>query len=368
MIHFSPDQIAAELRAFSDKLVQGTKTISNLGEIETGVSLRDPVYQEDKLILYRYQPRVAKPRPVPLLIVYALVNRPYMMDLQEDRSLIRGLLDAGIDVYLIDWGYPDADDRHLNLADYVHRYLGHCVDYLEQRQLAAINLLGVCQGGALSLCFTALYPEKIRNLVTMVTPVDFHTPDNLLTHLIRHIDIDLLVDTLGNLPGQLLNLAFLSLSPFRLAGRKYVDMVDILDDAQALKNFLRMEKWIFDSPDQAGEAFRQFAKDFFQQNKLVKNEVIIGGRRVDLQKITMPVLNVYASQDHLVPPLASKALAGCCGSRDYSELCFRGGHIGIYVSSRAQQEVPPAIAAWLLARQGPKPQSRKTARHRVRNP
>jgi hypothetical protein len=155
----------------------------------------------------------------------------------------------------------------------------------------AINLLGVCQGGALSLCFAALYPEKIRNLVTMVTPVDFHTPDNVLTHLIRHVDVDLLVDTFGNLPGQMLNFAFLSLSPFRLAGQKYVDVVDILDDAHALKNFLRMEKWIYDSPDQAGEAFRQFAKDFFQQNKLVKGEVIIGGCNGSIYiEVTMPVL------------------------------------------------------------------------------
>ena len=370
MINLSPDQIAAELRTFTDRLAQGAKTLGGLGEIEAGVSPRDPVYQEDKLTLYRYQPRVAEPHPIPLLIVYALVNRPYMMDLQDDRSLIRGLLDAGVDVYLIDWGYADADDQQLTLADYVHRYIGHCVDHLrESRQLAAINLLGVCQGGALSLCFAALYPEKIRNLVTMVTPVDFHTPDNLLTHLIRHIDIDLLVNTLGNVPGQVLNFAFLSLSPFRLAGQKYVDVVDILDDAVALKNFLRMEKWIFDSPDQAGEAFRQFAKDFFQQNKLVRNEVIIGERRVDLRQITMPVLNVYASQDHLVPPAASKALATCCGSGDYSELCFRGGHIGIYVSARAQQEVPSAIASWLLARQEPQKKKRKTARRRaVRNP
>jgi polyhydroxyalkanoate synthase len=322
-----------------------------VGEIETGVSSREAVYQEDKLTLYRYQPRVEKPHAVPLLIVYALVNRPYMMDLQEDRSMIRGLLDSGLEVYLIDWGYPDAGDRTLTLVDYVQLYIGHCVDLLCDRHgVDAINLLGVCQGGALSLCHTALYPERIRNLITMVTPVDFHTPDNVLSHLIRHVDVDLLVNTLGNVPGQMLNFAFLSLSPFRLAGQKYVDLVDIFDDAQALKNFLRMEKWIFDSPDQAGEAFRQFAKDFFQQNKLVKGEVVIGDRRVDLREIVIPVLNVYATQDHLVPPAASRALAECCGSRDYSELSFQGGHIGIYVSSRAQREVPPAIAAWLLAR------------------
>jgi len=351
MIGPTPAQIAEELRHFQARLAEGAHTLRGLGPIEAGVLPREPIYREDKLILYRYQPRVAEPHPVPLLIVYALVNRPYMMDLQEDRSLIRGLLDAGLDVYLIDWGYPDTGDRALSLADYVTRYIGHCVDQLcERHQQAAINLLGVCQGGALSLCFAALHPDKIRNLVTMVTPVDFHTPDNVLTHLIRHVDVDLLVDTLGNLPGQLLNFTFLSLSPFRLTGQKYVDLVDIFDDAQALQNFLRMEKWIFDSPDQAGEAFRQFAKDFFQQNKLIKGEVVIGDQRVDLRKVAMPVLNVYASQDHLVPPDASRALATHCGSRDYAEFSFRGGHIGIYVSARAQREVPPAISAWLLAR------------------
>ncbi|HOB61525.1 MAG TPA: class III poly(R)-hydroxyalkanoic acid synthase subunit PhaC [Candidatus Competibacteraceae bacterium] len=351
MIQFSPEQITEELQEFAARLAQGAKMLGEVGEIEAGVSPRDPVYQEDKLTLYRYRPRVAQPHPVPLLIVYALVNRPYMMDLQEDRSLIRGLLDAGLDVYLIDWGYADAEDRWLTLGDYVHRYIGHCVDVLRERCAQdTINLLGVCQGGALSLCFAALYPAKIRNLITMVTPVDFHTPDNLLTHLIRHVEVDALVDTFGNLPGQMLNFTFLSLSPFRLTGQKYVDVVDILDDVQALKNFLRMEKWIFDSPDQAGEAFRQFAKEFFQQNKLVRGEVMIGEQRVELRNITMPVLNVYATQDHLVPPAASKALAEHCGSRDYSEFSFKGGHIGIYVSSRAQREVPPTIASWLLER------------------
>ncbi len=64
----------------------------------------------------------------------------------------------------------------------------------------------------------------------------------------------------------------------------------------------------------------------------------------------MPILNIYAEQDHLVPPDASRALRGLAASDDYSELGFRGGHIGIYVSSRAQREVPAAIAGWLAER------------------
>jgi polyhydroxyalkanoate synthase len=307
------------------------------------------IYQEDKLTLYRYRPLMERPQPVPLLLVSALVNRPYMMDLQKDRSMVRGLLEAGMDVYLIDWGYPDNGDRDLTLEDYVCGYIDRCVDHIRTRYgLGSINLLGVCQGGVLSLCFSALFPHKIKNLVTMVTPVDFHTPDNVLTHLVKSLDIDLMIDTLGNLPGEILNFIFLSLNPFRLTGQKYVDLVDILEEEEALKNFLRMEKWIFDSPDQAGEAFRQFAKDFFQGNKLIKGEVHLGRHRVDLSQLTLPVLNVYATQDHIVPPVSSRALGEYCKSRDYSELSFQGGHIGIYVSGRAQKEIPPAIAGWLL--------------------
>ncbi|MCB1776040.1 MAG: class III poly(R)-hydroxyalkanoic acid synthase subunit PhaC, partial [Candidatus Competibacteraceae bacterium] len=143
MIGLTSEQIAAEIEAFRVRLAQGSQVLTGLGEIEAGVSAREVIYQEDKLTLYRYQSRVQNPHRIPLLIVYALVNRPYMMDLQEDRSMIRGLLDAGLDVYLIDWGYPDAGDRGLNLADYIHRYINHCVDILRERHESdSINLLG----------------------------------------------------------------------------------------------------------------------------------------------------------------------------------------------------------------------------------
>ena len=111
-----------------------------------------------------------------------------------------------------------------------------------------------------------------------------------------------------------------------------------------------MEKWIFDSPDQAGEAFRQFVKDFFQKNGLINGGIRIGPHEIELRNITMPVLNVYATQDHLVPPDASRALRFHVGTDDYDEVTFDGGHIGIYVSGKAQREVPPAIGAWLAAR------------------
>jgi polyhydroxyalkanoate synthase len=216
--------------------------------------------------------------------------------------------------------------------------------------LDAINLLGICQGGAFSLCYASLHPDKVANLVTMVTPVDFHTADNMLSNWTRELDVDLFVDTLGNVPADLMNFTYLTLKPFRLNLQKYVGLTDILDDKAALEDFLRMEKWIFDSPDQAGEAFRQFVKQFYQGNGFVEGGITIDGREVDLANVSMPVLNIYAEQDHLVPPDASRALKPLVGTRDYTELSFKGGHIGIYVSGRAQREVPSAIHDWLRAR------------------
>jgi polyhydroxyalkanoate synthase len=351
-IDIRPDKLSEEMLDYSRKLGQGMENLMNAGDIDTGVTPREAVYREDKLVLYRYQtPAGVTPKPVPLLIVYALVNRPYMTDIQENRSTIKGLLATGQDVYLIDWGYPDHADRALTLDDYINGYIDRCVDHIrEAHGVDQINILGICQGGAFSLCYSALHQDKVRNLVTMVTPVDFKTPDNLLSTWVQNVDIDLAVDTMGNIPGELLNWTFLSLKPFSLTGQKYVNMVDLLGEPEQVKNFLRMEKWIFDSPDQAGETFRQFIKDFYQKNGFIEGAVEIGGQAVTLKDVTCPILNIYALQDHLVPPDSSRALKGRTGSKDYTELAFPGGHIGIYVSGKAQKEVTPAIGNWLNER------------------
>jgi polyhydroxyalkanoate synthase subunit PhaC len=355
-ITIPPDKIVQELVEINRKVLKGIETLGRIREedIQVGVSAKEEVYREDKIVLYHYVPMVERPFPIPLLFSYALVNRPFMVDLQEDRSLVRGLLKLGIDVYLIDWGYPSRGDRWLTLEDYIDGYLANCVDVVRERHgLEKINVLGICQGGTFSLCHAALYPEKIKNLITMVTPVDFHVTDGLLNRWAgcgvgaQTVNFDLMVDALGNIPGGFLNAGYLMLKPFLLGVQKYVDIINFIDNETELINFLRMEKWIFDSPDQAGEAFRQFMKDFYQANKLIKGEVKIGDKRVDLKNIRMPVLNIYAEQDHLVPPASSLALEKYCGSEDYRVLSFPVGHIGMYVSGKVQRDLPPAIATWL---------------------
>jgi len=353
-MNLRPDAAIGEVTRLGQKLAAGAKVLREVdSNVDYGATRKEEVYREDKLVVYRYRGEQAPTAKVPILIVYALVNRPYMVDLQDDRSLVKNLLARGEDVYLIDWGYPDASDRSLTLDDYVNGYIRRCVDVVANRHgLKAINVLGICQGGAFSLCFASIYPDKVRNMIAMVTPVDFHTPDNMLSHWTQEMDVDLMVDTLGNVPGDLMNYCYLTLKPFRLNSQKYVGLIDILDNKVEVENFLRMEKWIFDSPDQAGEAFRQFIKDFYQGNKLVKGGLKIGSKPVDLKRLTMPVLNIFAEQDHLVPPAASRPLRGLIGTSDYTELAFKGGHIGIYVSGRAQREVPSAIHEWLRKRGG----------------
>lgn len=348
---FGADDLLQETLAMQRKLLEGFKLLPGVEDVDYGATERREVWSDGKVKLYRFVGEQPSPDQPPLLIVYALVNRPYMVDLQAGRSLVQKLLERGQDVYVLDWGYPDRSERFLTLEDYLLRYIDGAVDQLQAlNQGAPINLLGICQGGVFSLCYAALRADKIRNLVTMVTPVDFHTPDNMLSNWARHLDVDLFVDTLGNIPADLMNASYLMLKPFRLNVQKYVGLLDILDDKSALEDFLRMEKWIFDSPDLAGEAFREFIKQFYQGNGLMTGSIRIGDEPVDLGAISLPLLNIYAEQDHLVPPDASRAMRTLVGSRDYTELGFRGGHIGIYVSGRAQREVPAAIHDWLRQR------------------
>ncbi len=343
--------MAQESAKMQQKLLKGLENVLQVRDVETGVTPHETVYQDDKVKVYHYKPTGTKVIPVPLLVVYALVNRQYMMDIQQDRSLFKKLLEAGNDLYVIDWGYPSKMDKYLTMEDYILGYLDNIVDFVRKRTgNDKINIMGVCQGGTFSFIYSALFPKKVRNLVLMVTPIDFDTRDGLLNIWSKEIDIDLMVDTMGNIPGEFMNFGFLWLKPFQLILDKYVGLLDNMDDPNIVQNFLRMEKWIFDSPDQAGETIRKFVKDLYQENKLVKGEFVLGGRRVDLKKITMPILNVYGEMDHLVPPCCSCCVEKIVTSKDVTTRAFPLGHIGMYVSSRSQKDLAPLISQWLADR------------------
>jgi len=305
------------------------------------------VYQENKLKLYCYEPTQPQTSKIPLLIVYALVNRPDVLDLHPETSFIRGLLAQGLPVYLIDWGYPTLEDKNITLNDYILGLLHRCVLKVREHSVVEkINLLGVCQGGVFSLCYSALRADYINKLITLVTPVDFHTQDNILSRIVRHIDINAWVDTLGNIPGALLNQLLLMLKLNRWLNPPGLALLQMPYDPIKYQQFYGMEKWLYDTPDLAGEAFRQFTMACYQQNQLIKGELMIGQERVDLKNIAIPVLNITAQQDHLVPPAASLVLQDLIGTQQYETYSLPVGHIGIFTSKKAK-ELPAKIAQWI---------------------
>jgi polyhydroxyalkanoate synthase len=362
-IRITPQSLLREMNEFNQKLMRGSRRLSELSEEDLAIARapKEEIWREDMVRLYHYEPVVDTPARVPVLVVYALVGRYQMIDLEADRSFVLKMLAEGLDVYMVDWGLPSRAHRWLTIDDYVSGYLDDCVDLIRQRHgVDKINLLGICQGGVFSTCYAALFPQKIMNLVLTVTPLDFHgdkkAPEpgagymNLWARAMTHDDVDALVDTLGAAPGAMVGFSFLMMNPVGNVTKYTTELVEILDDESKLLNFLHMERWIADRPGHPGEVMRQWFKDLYIDNKLVKSELVLDGRRVDLGQITMPVLNVYADGDVIVPTSCSRGLQGVFGTGDYSELSVPGGHIGTFVGGKAQKVLAPSIAKWIKER------------------
>lgn len=345
------NKLVEEMNNMSSKLLKSYETFNHIEEVEIATSPKTAVYNEDKLVLYKYDRETPSTYKTPVLIVYALVNTYKMLDIQPDRSYIQNLLNAGLDVYLIDWGNPTKVDKYLSIDDYVNGYINNCVDYIRKKnRVEKINILSICQGGTLSVIYSSLYPNKVKNLVTHVTPVDFSTNDGLLFRWSRDMDFDKIVEGFsGLIPGEFLNHGFDMLKPMSKLQKQQI-LTNSLDDKDKLMNFLRMEKWISESPDQAGECFKQFMKDLYQENKLIKGEMEVGGKKVNLKNLTSNLLNIYATEDHLVPPAATIPLNDYVGSKDKELYSFKGGHIGVFVGGKSQKELAPAVSQWLKKR------------------
>ena len=287
------DQILSKLAEDAEKARMRAEKASEvlLGPLETEIAATPchVVYEEDRVKLKHYTPQTKIQLNTPLLLVYALINRETMLDLQPGKSVVENFLQEGIDLYMIDWGYPTRKDKYLTIDDHVNGYIDNAVDFiLKKHNLDKINLMGICMGGTFCVIYSALHPEKVQNLVTTVTPTHFDTDQGLLHIWIRDMDVDQLVDTYGNIPGDIMNLGFLLLNPARLMIDKYVGFLENMDNKKFVENFVRMEKWIFDSPDVPGETFRQFVQDCYQKNLLIQSKMEVGGHRVDLKKLPCP--------------------------------------------------------------------------------
>jgi len=347
------NNLAEEAEKAKDRVSKASDVLLNPLNTAIASTPYDVIWEQDRVKLKHYHTHGDVTLKTPLLVVYALINRETMLDLQPDRSVVQTFLNNGIDLYMIDWGFPTRKDRYLTIDDHVNGYMNDVVDFiLAGHQIPQVNLMGICMGGSFCIMYSALHPEKIKNLITTVTPSSFDTDKGLLHTWMRAIDVDRLIDAYGNLPGDIMNMGFLLLNPARLMIDKYVGFMEQMDNQVFVENFIRMEKWIFDSPDVPGETFRQFIKDCYHNNLLIQSKMKIGGKLIDLKKITMPMLNFYGQYDHLVPPEACNQITGQVGSKDTEDICLDTGHIGIYVSSKTQREFAPKIVSWLKERDG----------------
>lgn len=359
-VKVDPQAAIKEFTEFTRRMQQGRDLLEKTKDrdVKIATTPKREVFRQDKIVLYHYTPTAKKTIASPVLMVYGLVGRYTMADLQEDRSLVRNLLAQGVDLYVVDWGTPTRSDRWLTLEDYIDGYLGECVEFIRREQkLDKVSLLGICEGGVFTTCYAARNPDTVKSMVLTITPIDFHAgaKDAPLHHGLIGLwarsmsadDVDRLIEANGNLPGELMSFVFSMMTPVNALTKYNLGLFDVMDDEKKLLNFLRMEKWLADRPDHPGEAAKQWLKELYQGNQLVKGDFRLGGEKVNLKKITMPVLNVFAEEDHIIPPKSTQALKSLIGTKDYTELPLPGGHVGVFVSGKSQGILGKNIYAWL---------------------
>jgi len=326
--------------------------------VEIATTPKDEVWRDGRISLHRYRPLAAEPRLGPMLILHGLIGRQSMTDLEPDRSLVRRLLEAGVDLFVLDWGNATRADRCADFTDFAEYHLGDAIAALRAASGARRAVLfGICQGGVFAAIHAARHPESVKGLALAVTPIDFHADRDephpgrgLLNRWVRSLPADLLsdlVDDRGNLSGQLTGALFQQLAPARTLAKYTSGLLAMAEDPAELDTFLRMEKWLADRPDHPGAAAKQWLIGLYLENRLVKGNFIVAGRPVDLAAIACPVLNIYGRADHIIPPPCSRALGVLLEGRDYRELAVPTGHVGVFVSSRARDMVAPAVVRWL---------------------
>ncbi len=322
--------------------------------VRKGISPAEVVYEEDRLKLRHYLSS-QKPRyRTPLVFIYALVNRPYILDLKAGRSVVAHFVQHGFDTYLVDWGIPSGADRHLTLDDYINGYLVNVLDYLQQRTGSRqVNVLGYCMGGTMSAMFTALHPDRVKNLILLAAPIDFAANDSLLNVWTRpeNFDVDKFVDAFGNCPPEFLQATFLLLRPVGNLLEKPINFYEHLHEEKFIDDFLTTETWLQDNIPVPGEVYREFVKYLYQQNLLTQNRMPVGKQIVNLREITCPVLNIMAGTDDLVPCAQGMPFNDVVGSKDRKTILLEGsGHIGLAIGGKAQKEVWPQACQWLAER------------------
>jgi polyhydroxyalkanoate synthase subunit PhaC len=320
--------------------------------VPTGTSPRDVVWTRNKTALHRYRPTAARRYRTPVLFVYALINRPYILDLRPGNSFVRHLLDEGHDVFLLDWGRFGWEDRHTTLDELVGEHLPAAVTrMLRAAGTDRYTLFGYCMGGTMAVAHAALHPAGVRNLVTLTTPVDFsHAGIHRIWTDPRHLDAGALAEDFGNIPGTLIGLGNKMLRPTANFVDVHAAMAQMVLAGTDMTSWKAMNQWVNDGVPFPGAAFAQWVGDLYQHNRLIAGEWEISGRRVDPGRIEAALLNIAGSRDHIVPPAMATPLNDLVASRDREYLELDAGHVGLLAGSNARRRLWPLVSDWLAPR------------------
>lgn len=347
-----PDEVAARVKVEVDRaLRRNIKGLEFLtaGRQDVGAMAKDLIHRDGTAALYRYRPLLDEIYRLPLLIVSPPSNKGYIFDLASGQSMVEYLLQRGYDVFLLDWMPPRSSEAGLTLSDYVDRFIADAVARVTaETGEGELTLAGYCMGGTLATIHAALHAgEAVRNLIAFATPIDFNH-----MHLFRawadrrHFDVDSLADQLGVIPPEIMLGAFDLMRPAnRTAGRLQL-WTNMWND-EFVKSYRMFDRWAAETLPVPGEYFRQMVKDLIWDNKLLSGELEVGGRRVDLKKITVPILDIVAQHDHVVLREAAMPLLTHTGSADTEEIIAKGGHVSLVAGPGALRRLWPLIDAWL---------------------
>ncbi|WP_179403519.1 PHA/PHB synthase family protein [Burkholderia guangdongensis] len=356
----SPDKradpaLTERLRQEVERAVQrGLKAVELFGAPPpvVGRTQKTVLHRRGTLELVHYHAMTDEVYRVPVLFVMAPTNKAYVLDLAPGQSLIEFLLKRGYDIYLIDWNTPGDDERDLKIENYVLDFIPDCIRRVQQDSGEEdVTLIGYCAGGLLSSIYQALHPDgPVKNFVCFTTPIDFSKME-LFRSLSdeRHFDVDRFVDSVGVVPANFVVAGFDALRPAsRMAGQ--IRLWDNLWNDQFVKGYRMMERWGNETLPVPGGYFRQMTKDLMQKNALYEGTLKIGGRLVELDKITVPLLHVIAQYDHIVPPACAHPLIERAGSSDKEEVVLPGGHVSLAAGPNAVKRMWPKLDSWLEGR------------------
>ncbi len=351
-----PGGIATLVREEIERTIQrsrrGVDFVFDRGDPQVGTTPKDVVLERETLRLYRYRPTADEVYRVPIVLVMSLVSKPYILDLSPGQSLVEFLVREGFDVFMIDWGEPRHEDRGLRLDDYVLDFLPRCLERVQQTTGEAdVTLVGYCMGGLFCLMYGGLFPDApLRNLVCIATPVNFEGMGLFRRWCDpRWFDVDRIVDTMGNVPPELVYRSFELLRPHQRFF-SYARLWDNLWSEEYVRYHRIFDKWATDQVPIAGETFRQFTKELMWDDKLLKGELRLAGRLVETGRITCPVFHAMAEHDHIAPFEATSPLSSLVGSEDKEDLVLKGGHVSLVAGKNAVMRLFPNLGGWLGAR------------------